>query len=320
MTMLEIHQTAIQEITPVFHEFIARYSKRKKTVYGFVEGKDDPSFYRGFIEQNIPQDWSVEIWMAGNKDKVIQLNSDFDWERFPKNRVAFFIDRDLSCFLGEELPYEENVYITDQYSIENDVVNRSTCDRIITEICNLTGLCPDERDGLLELFEEQKNVFLDSIAPVMSWIIYWKRSGEKPCLNDICMKHLFSVHAGKLQHNPNPKGNESFCDYIHSQCNIRYDSNVDISAVEDEFRESDRFKYFGRGKYMLWFLVEFALSVHRDIAELKLSVSKSPKMNISLSQSNGVLLIAPRARIPNSLKSFLERTYCNYLQEFCVAA
>lgn len=305
----------MEEVAPVFHEFIARYKKEKKSVYGFVEGKDDPSFYKGFIEHTIPQDWSVELWMAGNKDKVIQLMSNFDWSRFPVNRVAFFIDRDLSCFVDEKLPNVDNVYITDQYSIENDVVNRSTCDRVITEICNLRELSPEEKDVILDLFEAQKNVFLDALAPVMSWIIYWKRNAHKSCLNDIYMKHLFTVNSGKLQICPTPKDKASCAEYIHTQCNIVFNTAVDITPIEQEFRFEDKFKIFCRGKYLLWFLVEFALSVHRDIANLNCSITASPKMNVSMSQSNGVLLIAPRARIPITLKSFIERTFCNYIAE-----
>lgn len=320
MTMLEIHQAAIQETTPIFHEFIARYNKFKKTVYGFVEGKDDPSFYRGFIEQSIPHDWSVELWAAGNKDKVIQLISHFDWDRFPKKRVAFFIDRDLSCFIGERLPTEDNVYITDKYSIENDVVSRSTCERILTEICNLSELTPSEKDGLLDLFENQVDAFFDALAPIMSWIILWKRNGKRPSLNDICMKHMFSFERGRLQPNPNPKNTGSPINYIHSQCNIDLDASIDITDIEIEFKRNDGHKLFCRGKYLLWFVVEFALSVHRDVADMILSISHSPKMRVSLSQSNGVLLIAPRARIPMSLKTFIDNTFCNYIMESCGTA
>ena len=130
MSILGVHAEALGSELTVYHEFLTRYKKTAMCVYGFVEGKDDPSFYRGAIEHMLPKEWTVDLWSVGNKDKVIQLYADFDWVRFPKNRVVFFIDRDLSEFLKETLPVQNNVYITDKYSIENDIVSRDTCDRV----------------------------------------------------------------------------------------------------------------------------------------------------------------------------------------------
>lgn len=48
MTMLQIHAAALSGPAPTYHVFLGRYRKAAKCVYGFVEGKDDPSFYRGY--------------------------------------------------------------------------------------------------------------------------------------------------------------------------------------------------------------------------------------------------------------------------------
>lgn len=320
MTMIQIHQEALEGISPVFHEFLARYQSGHKSVYGFVEGKDDLSFYKGFINHAIPPEWQVDLWRAGNKDKVMAIHSCFDWDRFPIKQIAFFIDRDLADLMDYNSPDDINVYVTDNYSIENDVVNLETCDRLLTEVCNLTEITPDQKDQILALFEEEKKKFLEDLIPIMAWIIFWRKSGKSPCLNDILMKHLFAFAAGRIQTIENPKNENGALEYIHSQCSINFDTTVDISPVEQEFRADGNYLRFTRGKYLFWFLIEFALSVHRDINHIIPSITKSPKMNVSMSQTNGVVLIAPRARIPGSLKEFLQRTYCAYIEDVNWAA
>lgn len=96
MSMISIHAAAIDGRAAAYHEFLTRYAKRERVVYGFVEGKDDPCFYRGFLELLIPETWEIELWPAGNKDQVYRIHQYIDWRKFPKARVCFFVDRDLS--------------------------------------------------------------------------------------------------------------------------------------------------------------------------------------------------------------------------------
>lgn len=92
MTMLAIHADAISSKITSYHEFLLRYSETAKVVYGFVEGKEDPCFYRGLIESLLPKDWNIELWSAGNKDRVYGIHDAIDWRRFKKSRICFFVD------------------------------------------------------------------------------------------------------------------------------------------------------------------------------------------------------------------------------------
>lgn len=313
MSMLGVHAEALGGELTVYHEFLNRYKKTAMCVYGFVEGKDDPSFYRGAIEHMLPEKWTVDLWSVGNKDKVIQLYAAFDWVRFPKNRVVFFVDRDLSEFLKETLPVQNNVYITAKYSIENDIVSRDTCDRVLTEVCNLNLIEKGEKDKILDLFDSQLGIFREEMASVMVWIIYWKQNGARPSLNGILMKRIFKIMTGRVQVMSSPGGFPTLEEYIHNQCNIPYKSDVDITAIEREFKKANGHQKFIRGKYELWFLVEFVLSVYQNISAFSRKITIPPKMNVSLSQSNAITLIAPRARVPSSLKKFLTKTYAKYV-------
>lgn len=316
MGMIEVHQKAIESTTSVYHEFLGRYKASKKCVYGFVEGKEDPSFYRGFIEYILPQQWQVDLWPAGNKDKVVQLHDEFDWSRFSKKQIVFFIDKDLSPFIGEKIPIDLNIYVTDGYSIENSIVNRLTFNRLLCEVFNFSFIPKDELDKILDIFEAQLNIFTESLIPIIAWIVHWKRMGEKPCLDDIIMKHIFAFSYRRLELNNNPKGKHDFIEYIHSQCNIRYENAIDTSTIEQELKSYGTPVQIVRGKYLLWFLVEFALYVYKNISEFIPSIRQAPKINITISQSNGVIFVAPRTRIPESLREFLDLTYNYFISEF----
>ncbi len=283
-------------------------------VYGFVEGKDDLSFYRGKINDRLPEQWKVNLLVARNRNNVIALYKGFDWTRYPKKQIAFFIDRDLSYFLNESLPDDINVYITDNYSIENDFVDRETCSRAMTEVCCLSSLEDDSLDKILDLFDEQLLVFRDNMVTLMAWCICWIRKRENANLDDIDMKGIFAINEGRIQMLPFP--NERFStieEYIHNKSKVSYATCVDITEIEKEFKEQDRHLKFVRGKYVLWFFVKFVLSVYNNISKFSKELTSPPKMHVNLNETNAVILVAPMSRILESLRGFIEQTYITYI-------
>lgn len=298
-SMLDIHELALNSRVSSYHEFLSRYSKTKKVVYGFVEGKEDPCFYRGFIEHEIPGNWEIELWAAGNKTQVYQIHKLIDWRRFPKKRICFFVDRDLSDLIPEKLIRDVNIYVTDGYSIENDIVNRGTCKRILAEVFGFENAKHEELDKICGLFEQEFEKFLLAMIPVMAWILCWHRDKKRAGLN-IHMPNLFSLSDGYLQTKAKPKGKDNLDEYLHGQCNVAYDRTVNISIIQTELRNGSAYRDYTRGKYVFWFLVEFCLSVKKS-------------MHVTLSASNGMAVIGNRARIPNSLRQFLNNTFSHYI-------
>ena len=314
MTMIEIHSAALSSKIASYHEFLSRYAKAAKVVYGFVEGKEDPCFYRGFIELLLPDDWRVELWPAGNKERVYEIHRNIDWRRFQKARICFFVDRDLSDVIPENLQQDTNIYVTTGYSIENDVVNRAACHRILTELCGFANADHGDLEAVCDLFDQELEVFLQAMVPIMAWILAWKRDGKRPNLNDIQLRDVFSFANGRLHSNPTPKGKASVPMYLHDQCNVIYNVRRDIASIQAEFGKKKISRKFTRGKYVFWFLVEFCNSVHRDAAALFKGISKPPKIHVNLSCSNGMAVIGTRARIPGSLRTFVQSTFCGYIE------
>lgn len=318
MTMIELHAAALNSKLASYHEFLSRYSTSAKVVYGFVEGKTDPCFYRGFIENRIPEEWDVELWPAGNKEQVYRIHSYIDWDRIPKARVCFFVDRDLSDLIPESFVADLNIYVTDNYSIENDLVKRGTCRRVLTEVCGLAEVNHNGLDAACDLFEMELEKFAVALIPIMAWILFWRRSGTPANLGDIAMKDLFTITNGILNVNARPKGKANAIIYIHEQCKVAYNASANVADIEAEFRRHNVYRRFTRGKYLFWFLVEFCCSVRGGDRSLFKSSTALPRMNVTFSASNGVTIIGHRSRLPKSLNAFLGETYCAHIQS-CTA-
>ena len=315
MSMLQIHTAALSSKIASYHEFLARFSKKKKVVYGFVEGKEDPCFYRGFIDHLLPDDWEVELWLAGNRDQVLRIHSDIDWRRFPKKRVCFFIDRDLSALLPESIPTDTNIYITDKYSIENSIVTRGTCRRTLTEVFGFSDVNHKEMEIVCNRFETEFETFLVAMIPIMAWILFWRRTAAKANLNNINISKMFSVQNGSLVVDRPAQGESSRTQYIHTSVGIAFDPTIDISPTKAEFGKTSIYQKFVRGKYALWFLVEFCKSIHESPTSFFSGCTESPKMKVFISAANAVTIIGNRARVPHSLRTFLTNTFCAYIEQ-----
>lgn len=313
MSMIEVHSASLTRRVSCYHEFLTRYSQTKKVVYGFVEGKDDPCFYRGFIENQLPDEWDLELWSAGSKNEVYLTHRDFDWSRFPKQRVCFFVDRDLSTMIPETNMNDINIYVTDSYSIENELVKRGTCRRILTEVCGFGNVSKADMDGICDLFEQEYEKYLLELVPIMAYILSWRRLCKNANLNDIEMKDIFVIKDGVLQVKPNPKGRSSIIDYIHHKCKLSIDTSISISEYELEFKKNQLYRKMTRGKYALWFIIQFCLSVNKSASMFITTGTKIPRMSVSMSPSNGVSIIGQRGRLPQSLKFFIQTTYLEYI-------
>ena len=234
---------------------------------------------------------------------------------FPKKRVCFFVDRDLSYLIPQKIPSDTNIYVTDKYSIENSIVNRDTCQRVLTEIFGFSDVSHEEMDQVCDQFERELEVFLVAMIPTMAWILFWRRTEAKAHLNNIKMPELMSVRNGTVDFDKTKGAESSRKQYLHKSVGIAYDPTVDMSAEEAEFSEAPVYKKFVRGKFVLWFLIEFCRSVHSGAVLFFPECTKPPKIRVSISWKNAVPIIGNRARVPSSLRKFLKENFCAYAEK-----
>jgi len=321
MGMREIHDAALGSSNVAYHLFLLNYKVSEQIVYGFVEGKDDPSFYRGFIESSIPDDWDVELISSNNKAKVLTIFDIMDWSRYPKKRVCFFVDRDLSEFLSDVTRSGENLYVTDNYSIENEVVNFKTMKRVLEEFFGVIHLDSTEFESIQNLFESNLEAFSEAMAPVMAQILLWRREGADVSLNNIKPKEFFTFEKGKIGLEPSFKSPEIRVHHAASRVGATWAAGKEIADAEAEFRGKQGLEKYIRGKYLLWFFVQCALEIHKATPVLCKKYREPPKVHVGLSVTNAIAMVAPRVRIcPASLKSFLKLNYGAYIKEEALTA
>ena len=309
MSMLQIHAVALQSTQTAYHEFLLKYRPNETVVYGFVEGKEDPMFYRGLIEQALPKGWEIELIKAGNRDTVLKSHADFDWSRYSAKRICFFIDRDLTDFLGPKSTPAENIYITDGYSIENEALYFGTFRRLLEEVFNLSNLAAPDVEKLRQTFDRNIEVFREALSPVMAEIILWRQAGLRANLNNIDVRALFEFVNGEARIRAAYATPDQRAAHAAQCVGFSASPAAARQAMEIHFLKLQAAERFVRGKYALWFVVESATRIHESIHVVLPAFNAPPKLKTTIGSGNAMLFVAPRLRCPESLREFLARTF-----------
>ena len=95
MTFLEKLRSAPDSPQAKVNTFLAVFNPEGETVAAFVEGRDDPSFYRQHLEA-VAKQHNVKLTLyALNKKREVLNTRDFLSSRFRTNpRILFFVDKD----------------------------------------------------------------------------------------------------------------------------------------------------------------------------------------------------------------------------------
>jgi hypothetical protein len=307
--MLDVHRCAVAGHNVIYHEFLLAYKPARKEVYGFAEGKEDLMYYTGLIENRLPAEWKVRLFAAGNRDRVLAVHYLFDWGRFDASRICFFVDRDLSEFLDTDLPSPGNLYVTECYSIENHIATSETLVRILKEIYGLVDLSIEEEQVIIEEHERNLEVFSEELVVIMAQILLWRRQKLPACLDNIDMADLFGFSGVRLFAKQRYGSRDPKLAYISAVTRQDRSSAELLDCAEMEFRQRDGKRLYIRGKFLTWLFVEFCKLVHADSAKYCSRVSKPAKMRIAFGRANAMPVLASRARMPNSLASFVNTHY-----------
>ncbi|MFS2047481.1 DUF4435 domain-containing protein [Variovorax sp. Varisp41] len=313
MDMLKIHQEALTETPTAYHEFLLKYRPNDGVVYGLVEGKHDPMYYQSIIEQALPEGWNVELIPTGGRSSTLKAMENFDWNRYPRGRICFFVDRDLSEFIAEITPDADNLYITDKYSIENEAISVGVLKRILSEVFNISELSEQEQSKVKAIFEGNFQVFSESLSVVMAQIIAWRRNNERPNLNNITVEDYFTFEDTELRLKSEFASKDSRLQHSAKCAGVSVASAEDIATAEQEFLAKDGLQKFVRGKYCIWFFLACASNIHRNISGIAARYTQTPKPKIAVGPKNAIVVIAPRLRCPDSLRSFIRGNYEKYL-------
>src|SRR5216683_627388 len=104
--------------TAAYHQFLLKASKFPGDVHAFFEGQDDVSFYTNFLHRFTSNSKGIHPYRCGNKRGVYEAHGKVHQMR-RRERVVFFVDKDLSDILNEDWEGSQDIYVTDSSSIEN---------------------------------------------------------------------------------------------------------------------------------------------------------------------------------------------------------
>lgn len=282
MDMLGVLSAASDSSNVAYHDFLLFYKPGQSLVYGFVEGKQDPSYYRSAIDPRLPNGWRCKLIPAGSKSKVLQLYGLMDWVRFPKKAICFFVDRDLSDFIPSARTTADNLFISDNYSIENDIISLYTFERLLEEVYGISGLWPNELNRIYELFQHNIKLFTESLSCVMAQIIILRRSESKTAteiliarLDKIKPHAFFEYQDGALKLKPEFNSPERRVAHACAAVEAAVADAVLLKQTEAEFIMADGPARFTRGKYLIRFFIDCADAI-RDAIPAFSSRFKAP--------------------------------------------
>lgn len=282
--------------------FYSEYKSNSTIFYGFVEGKDDPSYYRSIINSYLPEQCSIILYPCDGKKNVRYIFDQIRSKNFKKSKITYFLDRDISDFVNDKnIINDEYVYVTDNYSIENDFLSSDTFINIFRDLLGYSFIPECEMRELGKQFELQRKKFEELMLPIMATIIFWKRGAfGNPMYGDVNIDSMFEIVNGVVGFKlPVCEILEKF----YEKCKVPYEihNSVAIESIINEIKAKSSPRKILRGKYLSSFFVTSCNYLHETNKGV-LKVKNKTKINVGDIWTK----VAPRSRPPLSLKRFVQ--------------
>lgn len=308
------HEQSRQKANIRYHNFLNKYRKDDKVEYVFCEGNEDIAYYSHAIKQLYPQLKIVKI-PVGGKDNVILLNSYFDWTRFNQNQLLFFVDRDMSYWLGIDDAFPNNIYVTDGYSIENDVVKEEHFMCFLEDLCGFALATEEELSNIKSFYREKWISFTENSKYIMAALaISLKYSGEH-LAKYIEHKDMIKIRRENVW--VNEYKDLTLKNYIDQIFRIEPKHQEEIEALIKRFALEST-EYYVRGKWAISFLVKMINHIVQERLEFAPSLcdekGNGPKCLCNIQEEQAITILGTRIPIVSSLNDFCSNHISAYLE------
>lgn len=321
MYFLEKLEEYAKSTAPIYMDFLHRYDPKKKQVFAFYEGKEDSCFYSFVLKKFIDKDCALEEIVAGCKNNVIKLQKNFDWKVLDKKQIIFFIDRDLSYWLDENICYDENVFVTKGYSVENYVVNSEGFRAWLTRYEGFSIATKKEIEAMVAEYTIVIEKFKKKIMSIMAKAVVAKRHNSSIKLGDFKISKdksiFFSLHENHIHFEIKIE------DKILEKWKITDEHCSEITKQIECFEKNIEF-YSVRGKWLLCFMAEVGEYMRLNFDKFAPSLVRvdpfikklSHTCHVSTSQCFSVIAPYCIEPIPPELQNFLDKTYKLYMANY----
>ncbi|PAA02521.1 hypothetical protein CJU76_13560 [Pseudomonas fragi] len=283
----EIPQVVLQQYSNI-------RSKSEDKLICVFEGNDDLPYY-GTVFKLVAGDHAFAPILSKGKEQLLAFRQILSKREQADNNIAYFIDKDFDGFKG--YPEGDDVYCTDGYSIENQMVGPE----VLCELLRSEYKCEASNDGecvdaIVQHYEAMLTEFVDVMRPVNK-VIYYARK-NKVYLSSIenRIRKYLKVEGDTVI----SAGNDIFE-------LVGWPPTVDFSNVDFEdpsFLELDP-KASWRGKFLYGFFVEM-LTLYKTDRTSDQPTHFTNKVGMKFDpRGESVRLFAVCAPVPDSLKHFI---------------
>lgn len=306
MSFLDTLSASLADKAISKHEFLLCYNSHEKIIHAFFEGKTDESFYGTFLRAKTPSEWLLKTYICNNKDGVYYNFNQHKKLHSNTSILLFFVDKDIEDLIPYPRLENENIYVTDYYSVENYVVTTDCIERVWAEIFR-QGSGSIVAQELSSSFSAALLVAHDILLDMMSWILFHRRIKNRPNLDCIQTKELFSINQDLIV--KREFTDEKMYDYLDCKTKLTTDKSEQskIRSLKIELCSYEP-KAVIRGHNEMDFFIEF----YKKLKSVAANQSKNKiKPLPDITSSNVLDILGPRTPIPESLNIFLDHHLCN---------
>lgn len=316
MSILQELEESLKSDAPSYMEFLYRYDPKKKQVFAFYEGDEDSSYYHHILIRNLDSDCELEEIVAGCKNNVLKLQREFDWSLYNSKQIIFFVDRDLSYWLGNSDQYGENIFVTDEYSVENYVANPQGFRAWLVHFEGFARARKQEIDSMVTEYASCEAKFKKVMMPIMAQAVVAKRYDSSISLNDFKITSKKNLHFGVKENHITFE----ICmeERIFEKWKLISQNQEEI-ATQIKLFEIEKKHYSVRGKWILCFMAEIGEYMRLNSKTFAPSLGGtgkvSPTCSVPTAQCLSVLAPYCAKQVPRRLEEFLNNTYQIYFTE-----
>ena len=316
MNILQMHQRATKKANIYYHRFLNKYKKNEKRIYVFCEGNEDFGYYVQAISKAYPDLMLGKIFVEG-KDNVLALHHFINWNIFNKNQLLFFVDRDMSYWLDGITYYDENIYITDQYSFENDAVTEDFFVSCLEDLYGFASADEEEMNVIRQLYVEKWKAFVNNSKYIMAAVAISLKSTGQHLAKNIEKNKIIKIESDTVW--SEKIAGKDFSDYVDEKLEIHESSRTEMDLLMKRFDAEKEF-YSIRGKWAITFFVKLLEYVmnnsRRYVSSLYTGTIKEPKRLCEITPDKAMVILAPRMKIAKTLQEFCNVHIWQYLENF----
>ncbi len=284
------------------HQFKILYNPGSKDYHFFFEGEEDSLFYIPEARRHIDYK-NLNIYDCGGKKNVIEVRNEIKSDGYDIEKCLFFVDRDFDDLLGTQVTIDNHTYITDGYSIENEISTLDGARVILTEFLRVSKADPEFKNIEVDL-NSGFQIFYNEVRPLTAWILAAKNLGLNPNLrNTVGLKGIFKI-----------SGKKSLITKTgFSEFKKKVAVNGSLPPMHEVLRwrrrlEINAAKSWVRGKYEIWFFQAALISfVEEANSRRKAAGGRAIRIPKSIREGNIFEILGGRLTPPASLQKFFQK-------------